>query len=218
MFIRAYLRASTDDQDASRARKTLSTFTELHEQRIASYYQENISGTQLDRPELNRLLDDTQENDILLIENIDRLTRLNDKDWKTLKQKIEQKGLRIVSLDVPTSYLAIDNKRFINDDPIIKAVLESINNMLIDLLAAMARKDYLTRRERQSQGIEKAKEEGKYNGRVPDIERHEKVMYYRNEKKLSISETAAATGYSRSQVCRIQASYKTERRIYEEKT
>ncbi|PSU45797.1 resolvase [Photobacterium frigidiphilum] len=210
MFIRAYLRASTDDQDASRARKTLSTFTELHKQRIASYYQENISGTQLDRPELNRLLDDTQENDILLIENIDRLTRLNDKDWKTLKQKIELKGLRIVSLDVPTSYLAIDNKRFINDDPIIKAVLESINNMLIDLLAAMARKDYLTRRERQSQGIEKAKEEGKYNGRVADKERHQKVMYYRNDKMLSISETAAATGYSRSQVCRIQASYKKD--------
>lgn len=31
--------------------------------------------------------------------------------------------------------------------------------MLIDLMAAMARKDYLTRRERQAQGIERAKEE-----------------------------------------------------------
>ncbi|EPP5372718.1 recombinase family protein [Vibrio cholerae] len=77
MFIRPYLRASTDEQNAERAKATLDQFTQEHGQRIASYYTENISGTQLDRPELNRLLTDTQANDILLVDQIDRLCFLN---------------------------------------------------------------------------------------------------------------------------------------------
>lgn len=205
MFIRAYLRASTDEQNAERAKDTLNRFAADHNQRIASYYIENVSGAQLERPELQRLLTDTQDNDILLVENIDRLTRLNESDWKSLKQSIEQKGLWIVSLDVPTSWQAIDSARMTHNDPIIKAVLDAINNMLIDLMAAMARKDYITRRDRQAQGIERAKEEGKYRGRQADPERHRKVHYYRHEKGLSLSEVAEATGYSRSQVCRILA-------------
>ncbi|WP_277814527.1 recombinase family protein [Enterovibrio norvegicus] len=84
------------------------------------------------------------------------MTRLNDHDWKQLKRMIEEKGIRIVSMDVSTSWQALDNNA-----PIIKAVLDAINNMLIELMAAMARKDYETRRERQHQGIETAKANGK---------------------------------------------------------
>ncbi len=51
--------------------------------------------------------------------------------------------MRIVSLDVPTTYLALDSGRVLNGDPVIEDILEEINNMLIDLMAAMARKDYL---------------------------------------------------------------------------
>ncbi|HHF9853325.1 TPA: sigma factor-like helix-turn-helix DNA-binding protein, partial [Escherichia coli] len=49
---------------------------------------------------------------------------------------------------------------------------------------------------------------GKYRGKQADQERHQKVLYYRQVKKLSIQETADATGYSASQVCRIQALHK----------
>lgn len=55
--------------------------------KIASYYRENISGTKLDRPELGRLLMDSHRNDILLVEQIDRLTRLSNSDWRTLKSR-----------------------------------------------------------------------------------------------------------------------------------
>ncbi|EDW1388861.1 resolvase, partial [Salmonella enterica subsp. enterica] len=48
----------------------------------------------------------------------------------------------------------------------------------------------------------------KYRGKQADQVRHQKVMYYRQVKKLSIRETAEATGYSCSQVCRIQNLYK----------
>lgn len=82
--------------------------------------------------------------------------------------------------------------------------------MLIDLMAAMSHKDWLSRRQRQKQGIERAHTMGKYRGKQADFERHQKVLYYRTVKKSSIQETAEATGYSCSQVCRIQALYKHE--------
>ncbi|HFY0932500.1 TPA: helix-turn-helix domain-containing protein, partial [Salmonella enterica subsp. enterica serovar Typhimurium] len=62
--------------------------------------------------------------------------------------------------------------------------------------------------QRQKQGIERAHTLGKYRGKQADLERHQKVLYYRQVKKLSIQETADATGYSPSQICRIQAQYR----------
>jgi DNA invertase Pin-like site-specific DNA recombinase len=216
MFIRAYLRASTEDQYADRAKTMLDQFVEERGQKIASYYRETISGTKLERPELGRLLFDSHKNDILLVEQIDRLTRLSDSDWKTLKRQIENQELRIVSLDIPTSWQALSNNDPVQTDPVTKAVLSAINNMLIDLMAAISHKDWLSRRERQKQGIARAHDLGKYKGRQADLGRHEKVLYYRRVKKLSIKETAEATGYSISQVCRIQARYKLENKNRQE--
>ncbi|OWD03394.1 resolvase, partial [Escherichia coli] len=138
MFIRAYLRASTEDQFADRAKEMLGQFVQERGHKIASYYRENISGTKLDRPELGRLLMDSHRNDILLVEQIDRLTRLSNSDWMTLKKQIEQYELRIVSLDVPTSWQALSDKDPSQADPITRAVITAINNMLIDLMAAMS--------------------------------------------------------------------------------
>lgn len=78
-FVRAYLRASTAEQDASRALETIEAFTRERSLIICSYYIENESGSRLDRPELFRLLRDCQQNDILLIEDVDRLSRLSGK-------------------------------------------------------------------------------------------------------------------------------------------
>ena len=47
-------------------------------------------------------------------------------------------------------------------------------------------KDWLSRRQRQKQGIERAHNLGKYRGKQADQERHQKVLYYRQVKKLSI--------------------------------
>ena len=61
--------------------------------------------------------------------------------------------------------------------------------MLIDLMAAMSHKDWLSRRQRQKQGIERAHTLGKYRGKQADRERHQKVMYYRQIKKEEKSGT-----------------------------
>lgn len=68
MFIRAYLRASTDEQDAGRARVSLEQFASNHYRVIASVYLENASGATADRPMLLRLLKDALRGDVLLVE------------------------------------------------------------------------------------------------------------------------------------------------------
>lgn len=98
-------------------------------------------------------------------------------------------------------------------DSITRAVISAINNMLIDLMAAMSHKDWLSRRQRQTQGIERAHALGKYRGKQADHERHQKVLYYRQDKKLSIRETVEATWYSPSQICRIQNLYLKEAQL-----
>ncbi|WP_160171184.1 recombinase family protein, partial [Vibrio sp. ER1A] len=76
MFIRAYLRASTTEQDAERAKSDLHNFAKQHNVRIASFYTEHLSGTKLERAELARLIEDSHRGDVLLIEKVDRLSRL----------------------------------------------------------------------------------------------------------------------------------------------
>jgi DNA invertase Pin-like site-specific DNA recombinase len=73
MFVRAYLRASTDQQDATCARDQLEAFAAERGLTIAAWYMENESGASLARPELFRLLNDSQPGDVLLVVQVDRL-------------------------------------------------------------------------------------------------------------------------------------------------
>ncbi|OOE40050.1 resolvase [Salinivibrio kushneri] len=172
MFIRAYLRASTQEQNAARAKASLIQFAEQHDQRIAAFYTENVSGATLHRPELMRLIAESGEGDIVLVEQIDRLARLKKQDWDTLKQKLAAKRLAIVSPELPTSWLALDKK---DDTGFTDSILQAVNSMMLDMLAAVARKDYEDRRRRQNQGINKARSEGKYQGRQPDLKRRQHI-------------------------------------------
>jgi DNA invertase Pin-like site-specific DNA recombinase len=73
----AYLRASTKEQDALRAKKQLVEFAKQSGLTIATFFVENESGATLNRPELFRLLQIAQPDDIILVEQIDRISRLN---------------------------------------------------------------------------------------------------------------------------------------------
>ena len=185
MFIRAYLRASTKEQDAKRAKSELVAFAEEHSQKIAAFYIENESGATLARPKLMQLIDDACDGDIILVEQIDRLARLNSADWETLKQKLSAKRLSVVSKELPTSYMALQQA---NSSEFMDSILRAINDMLLDMLAAIARKDYEDRRHRQMQGIALAKAEGKYKGRRKDTE------------KRKIIESLLTAGHSYSEI------------------
>ena len=165
MFIRAYLRASTKEQDAKRAKSELIAFANDHGHKIAAFYVENESGAILVRPKLMQLIEDAHKGDVILVEQIDRLARLNQADWDTLKRMLSEKKLSIVSKELPTSYMALQSE---SSTEFMSSVLQAINSMMLDMLAAIARKDYEDRRNRQMQGISRAKAEGKYSGRRKD--------------------------------------------------
>jgi DNA invertase Pin-like site-specific DNA recombinase len=168
MFVRAYLRASTADQDANRAREQLAAFAAERGLSIAVYYVENESGAKLERPELFRLLADAHPGDVLLVEQVDRLSRLTSSDWERLKTELKARRVRVVALDLPTSWTMATS----NGDEFTGRMFEAINGMLLDMLAAVARKDYDDRRRRQAQGQAKARADGKYKGRPEDTKRN----------------------------------------------
>ncbi|TGE01973.1 recombinase family protein [Methylobacterium nonmethylotrophicum] len=199
MFVRAYLRASTDEQDATRARAQLDSFVEERGLRIAAYYVENESGSSLDRPELFRLLRDSRPGDVLLIEQVDRLSRLDEADWNTLKVEITARRVRVVALDLQTSYMMLTGAAV---DEFTARMFEAINSMLLDMLAAISRKDYMDRRRRQAQGQAKAKAAGRYKGRPEDVERNASIAAMLG-KGLSWSQIQAATGCSRATISKI---------------
>lgn len=143
-----YLRASTKDQDANRAKAALEQFAAEKGLTIVTTYAENISGTKLNRPQLLALLDTAASGEVLLVESVDRLSRLSQADWETLKATIKAKGLRLVVADLPTSHMLIQDKG------ITGQIMDVVNGMLIDLMATMARLDQEKRVERIRQGLE----------------------------------------------------------------
>lgn len=198
MFVRAYLRASTKEQDANRARADLEAFAKERGLSIAATYVENESGASLARPELFRLLADCKPGDVLLIEQVDRLSRLNAADWERLKREIAERSVRVVALDLPTSHMMMVGK----DDDFTARMFGAINGMLLDMLAAIARKDYEDRRRRQAQGIAKAKADGRLKGRPEDADRNTAIVsMLRNGQ--SWNSIVKATGCSRSTLARL---------------
>ncbi|WP_305843178.1 recombinase family protein [Photobacterium leiognathi] len=195
MLIRAYLRASTTEQDALRAKEELKAFGVKFGSRIAGYYIENQSGTKLERPELNKLIDDSEAGDVLLIEKMDRLTRLPWLEWKTLKARIMEKGLVIVVVDQPMTHSVFSSGEQ-------NSITLALTEFILDLGAAMARNDYETRHKRQAQGIAKAKAEGKYRGRRVNESLHQDI---RDQLSLgrSYSEIQQKLGCSRATIARV---------------
>ena len=78
----------------------------------------------------------------------------------------------------------------------------AINAMLLDMLAAVARKDYDDRRRRQAQGIEKAKAAGVYRGRPENVDRNAGIAGMLCSG-MSWTAIQAATGCSRATIAKV---------------
>lgn len=204
-----YLRASTKDQDANRARESLLAFADERGYEVAGIYTENFSGTILHRPELHRLLNGAKPGQILCVESVDRLSRLSQEDWEALKQAINAKGLRLVVADLPTSWEPFDKSAHGGSD-IAGSVLYVVNNMLIDLMATMARLDQEKRVERIRQGIANKKSTDptwKAPGKRRNAEKWatvEKLLKGQSATGMTIGEIAIAAGAGEATIYRIK--------------
>lgn len=192
MTVRIYVRASTKDQDAKRALSDLISFSQSYDDNHVEYV-EHFSGTKLDRPALTLLLNDAEEGDILLVESVDRLSRLSQDDFAILKQRIKDKGLRLVVADLPTTHTVSMG--------MTGEILTVINHMLIDLLATMAKLDNDKRRERIKQGL--ARSSYKPSGKKPNIAKHKRILELDSQGNMTKEEIAKAVGVGVATVYRV---------------
>ena len=192
MTVRIYVRASTKDQDATRALADLVAFSTSYDDNHVEYV-EHFSGTKLDRPLLAKLLKDAEQGDILLVESVDRLSRLSQDDFAILKQRIKDKGLRLVVADLPTTHTVSEG--------MTGDILRVINDMLIDLLATMAKLDNDKRRERIKQGL--ANSGYKPTGKKANVGKHNRIRELDSQNSMTKEEIAKAVGVGVATVYRV---------------
>ena len=140
-----------------------------------------------DRPIFYHLIDnELKENDLLLVTKIDRCSR-NTFEFLKLQKKLFEKSVTFIALELP----------FSND--------MAVNQLIATNLAAIATFENERRKERQRQGIQAAKKNGKYLGRKTVIDKKliDEVKYLKETKHLSITQVAKITGRARSTIYKI---------------
>lgn len=198
---RIYQRVSTDEQDLAR-QAHIEQGARAAGYYIAGVYREKASGARADRPELLRMIADLQAGEVVIAEKIDRISRLPLPEAEHLVASIRAKG---ASLAVPG---LVDLTDLVDGaDGVTRIVLEAVQDLLLRLALQMARDDYETRRDRQSQGVQLAKSQGKYQGRQPDQAVHLRIIALRSAGH-GIHDTAALAGCSASQVKRVWALHR----------
>ena len=140
-----------------------------------------------ERPIFYHLIEnELKENDLLFVTKIDRCSR-NTFEFLKLQKKLFEKSVTFIALELP----------FSNDI--------AVNQLIATNLAAIATFENERRKERQRQGIQAAKKNGKYLGRKTVIDKKliDQVKYLKETKNLSITQVAKITGRARSTIYKI---------------
>ena len=130
----------------------------------------------------------------MLVESVDRLSRLTQKDFDILKERIKQKGLRLIVADIPTTHVTAS-------DNMTGELMSVINSMLIDLLATMARLDNEKRKERIKQGL--ARSGYKPTGKKANDEKHKRILELAAQGNMTKDEIANAVKVGVATVYRV---------------
>jgi DNA invertase Pin-like site-specific DNA recombinase len=174
-----YARVSTKEQDLSVQIEALKAYG-VSEDCIRS---EKVSGTSTrGRDELNTLVSFLREGDELVITRIDRLAR-SMIDLQQIAATLKDKGVSLKATEQ-----AVDTS-------------SSAGKAFFDMLGVFAEFETNLRRERQMEGIARAKAEGKYRGRKRSIDA-EKVKQLRDEG-MGATEIAKVLGIGRASVYRV---------------
>lgn len=143
----AYIRVSSEKQNTARQRKALKA------EDCKVFYEEKLSGKNTERPELQRMLSELEEGDVVLVLEISRLSR-SVKDLIAIVENIKEKGASLKSLN--ESWLDTTS-----DNP--------MNDFLLNIFGSLAQLERGLTLQRQKEGIEVAKKEGKFKGRKLEV-------------------------------------------------
>ena len=202
---RIYLRVSTIEQSNQRQEKIIDEATN-NGYYIAKVYREKASGAIKDRPKLRELISDLQPGEIIVAENIDRISRLPLQDAMDLVNEIREKG---AFLSIP-NIVDLGELMTENQTELSKIIMLSVQEMLLKMALQIARDDYELRRERQLAGIALAKKNKKYKGRKPDLNKHQLILDLWATGNYTEAEIAKRVDCSLPQVKRVKKIYKTK--------
>ncbi|MBQ7976637.1 MAG: recombinase family protein [Clostridia bacterium] len=129
--------------------------------------------------------------DVLVIKSLDRLSR-NKSDIKNELQYFKDNNIRLKVIDLPTTMMDLPGGQ--------EWVFEMVNNILIEVLGTIAEQERQTIRQRQREGIDAAKSNGKHLGR-PKLDKpdnwDEVVSEWQN-KKITAKTAVTKLGISKS--------------------
>lgn len=156
-----YARVSTKEQKLDRQEANIRQFCK--ENNINLYkdkvYTESYTGKTMDRPTFNTVRELLDTGDVLIVSELDRLGRSKKAVMEELHY-MQSHNIKLVVLEIPTTYtlLNLDEQNDLN-----KMLLETINNMLIEMYASFAEAEVRKREERQRQGMQAMKDRGDWD-------------------------------------------------------
>lgn len=152
-----YMRVSTKEQNLDRQMKSLVDFGVP----VENIKSDKESGKDFNRENYQLLRNEIlRKGDTLVIKELDRLGRNKDMLKKELDY-FKSKGIRVKILNIPTTLMDIDEGQ--------EWIIDMINNIIIEVLGAVAEEERNKIRSRQAEGITAAKEKGIKFGR-PSVE------------------------------------------------
>lgn len=137
-----YIRVSTEHQETARQQEIMSNY------KVDRIFSEKLSGANTDRPQLKAMLDYVREGDTLYVESISRLGR-STKDLLNIIDTLTDKNVTLIS-----------HKENIDTDT-------PTGKFMLTVFAALSQLEREQLKQRQREGIEIAKAQGKYTGRKP---------------------------------------------------
>jgi len=138
----AYIRVSSVDQNEARQVEAMQKYN------IEKWFTEKVSAKDTNRPKLQDMLDFAREGDVIHIHDFSRLAR-STKDLLSIVELLNNKGISLVS-----------NKENIDTST-------PTGKLMLTMIGAINEFERTNLLERQREGIEIAKRNGKYKGRCP---------------------------------------------------
>lgn len=154
-----YHRTSTREQHLDRGIAEINTYCEQNQLELEKIFTDQQTGKNFNRPRYQVLKEDVlRPGDELIITEVDRLGRNKSETLNEL-QYYRDNNIRVKILELPTTLMDISKL----DNSMAQMLMETVNNMLIELYAAMAQAEIEKKEKRQREGIEAMKARGEWD-------------------------------------------------------
>jgi len=193
-----YHRTSTKEQHLDRGLAEIKAYCEQNNIPLKKIYTDQQTGKNFDRPRYTVMKEDVLEaGDVLIITELDRLGR-SKKDTMKEIQHYRDNGIRLMVLELPTTLMDLSKM----DNSLQAMMLETINNMMLELYASMAQAEIEKKEKRQREGIKAKKDRGEWEdyGR-PSIEKPDNwdaVIAQWEEKEITAVEAMKRLGLKKT--------------------